>query len=203
LLLPVVATWTLVLVDPDTHDAGRTTVAATDGRCYDAWIHRGIGREEWSLHPDPMELLYEDSVGSSHASRSTPRYGPPPNWVAFPGPVGTRDTRAWGWPWLCLASEYELVPPYGSMPMAEKYEFSIAVRPRRKTYQLPTRPLWSGLRAEAGATAAVLAPAWVMALTSIRVVRRWRGSCPACGYDRRGLPADAKCPECGTAPARG
>jgi hypothetical protein len=27
--------------------------------------------------------------------------------------------------------------------------------------------------------------------------RRHRGHCPACGYDRRGLAADAKCPECG------
>jgi hypothetical protein len=28
-------------------------------------------------------------------------------------------------------------------------------------------------------------------------------ACKGCGYDRRGLPADAKCPECGTVPARG
>jgi hypothetical protein len=27
------------------------------------------------------------------------------------------------------------------------------------------------------------------------------GRCPKCGYDRRGLAADAKCPECGTVPA--
>jgi hypothetical protein len=33
------------------------------------------------------------------------------------------------------------------------------------------------------------------------VIRRHRvkaGVCPGCGYDRRGLAADAKCPECGT-----
>jgi hypothetical protein len=28
-------------------------------------------------------------------------------------------------------------------------------------------------------------------------------TCPNCNYDRRGLPAQAKCPECGTVPARG
>jgi hypothetical protein len=28
-------------------------------------------------------------------------------------------------------------------------------------------------------------------------------TCPNCNYDRRGLPADANCPECGTVPARG
>jgi hypothetical protein len=27
------------------------------------------------------------------------------------------------------------------------------------------------------------------------------GLCPKCGYDRHGLAADAKCPECGTVPA--
>jgi hypothetical protein len=27
------------------------------------------------------------------------------------------------------------------------------------------------------------------------------GLCPTCGYDRTGLAADAKCPECGTVPA--
>jgi hypothetical protein len=35
--------------------------------------------------------------------------------------------------------------------------------------------------------------------------RRWQraGLCPECGYDRRGLAADAKCPECGTVPEAG
>jgi hypothetical protein len=28
-------------------------------------------------------------------------------------------------------------------------------------------------------------------------------ACKGCGYDRRDLPAEAKCPECGTVPARG
>jgi hypothetical protein len=28
------------------------------------------------------------------------------------------------------------------------------------------------------------------------------GQCPECGYDRRGLATDAKCPECGTLPAK-
>jgi predicted Zn-ribbon and HTH transcriptional regulator len=43
-------------------------------------------------------------------------------------------------------------------------------------------------------------------LTSISAALLWYadrrrfklGSCSTCGYDRRGLPADAKCPECGT-----
>jgi hypothetical protein len=34
-----------------------------------------------------------------------------------------------------------------------------------------------------------------------RLARGMRGECRSCGYDRRGLAADAKCPECGTVPA--
>jgi rubrerythrin len=35
------------------------------------------------------------------------------------------------------------------------------------------------------------------------IVRRRmrRDLCPRCGYDRRGLAADAKCPECGSVPS--
>ena len=40
---------------------------------------------------------------------------------------------------------------------------------------------------------------WKSELRSER--KRRAGLCPSCGYDRRGLAADAKCPECGTVPA--
>jgi hypothetical protein len=33
-------------------------------------------------------------------------------------------------------------------------------------------------------------------------IRRRRGRCTTCGYDRRGLAAGAKCPECGTVPRK-
>jgi len=55
-------------------------------------------------------------------------------------------------------------------------------------------PLWAPLLV-AAITASVL---WPM---DHRADRRGRvGRCPKCGYDRRGLAADAKCPECGTVP---
>jgi hypothetical protein len=40
---------------------------------------------------------------------------------------------------------------------------------------------------------------WWPALLAL--FRRRRGLCGSCGYDRRGLAADAKCPECRTVPA--
>jgi hypothetical protein len=50
-------------------------------------------------------------------------------------------------------------------------------------------------------------PLWLCAFLSatvaLAILRPWRlyvgvGCCLGCGYDRRGLPDDAKCPECGT-----
>jgi hypothetical protein len=61
----------------------------------------------------------------------------------------------------------------------------------------------------------VVVPLWLpFALAAVPTSLLWRaelrrrrrirqGLCAGCGYDRRGLPADAKCPECGTVPARG
>jgi hypothetical protein len=58
-------------------------------------------------------------------------------------------------------------------------------------------PIWPGVVAFA-------APACILWLTDRR--SNWfrlAGACPKCGYDRRGLAADAKCPECGKLPERG
>ena len=53
------------------------------------------------------------------------------------------------------------------------------------------------------AFAGTLLTSLVLALISRRRKRRAeRGECPGCGYDRRGLAVDAKCPECGTGSVR-
>jgi hypothetical protein len=63
--------------------------------------------------------------------------------------------------------------------------------------RLPVQPLAGGMIADT----AIYAGAWSMigALASVgrRRLRKRRGVCPACQYDRRGLPAGAPCPECG------
>jgi hypothetical protein len=52
-------------------------------------------------------------------------------------------------------------------------------------------PLWAPFLAAAAPAAAL----WRPELRDRR--RRRSGRCPSCGYDRRGLTPDAKCPECG------
>ena len=64
----------------------------------------------------------------------------------------------------------------------------------------PTRILWRGLVANSltlGMIFAVLHALFVIAGAARVAVRRRAGKCPWCGYDRGGLAADAKCPECG------
>jgi hypothetical protein len=52
-------------------------------------------------------------------------------------------------------------------------------------------------------TLAFAAYFWLSEISAIRRRRRVKaGVCPGCRYDRRGLTADAKCPECGTVPAK-
>lgn len=61
---------------------------------------------------------------------------------------------------------------------------------------LPYRPLWLGFAVNTVLYSAL----WMPALCAGVIRRAWRlrhGRCLACGYDRRGLAAGARCPECG------
>jgi hypothetical protein len=79
------------------------------------------------------------------------------------------------------------------------------------TGRISLRPQWSSDRLQA----VVVLPLWIPFLVAaIPSALFWRrdhvltkraraGRCPACNYDRHGLTADAKCPECGAVPPSG
>jgi hypothetical protein len=82
------------------------------------------------------------------------------------------------------------------------------------TWEIPSRDFWNGAPWHAGlichrdhngwiAGLSLLYPCVLTAVSAALLWyadRRFRGChCSNCGYDRRGLGADAKCPECGAA----
>jgi hypothetical protein len=63
------------------------------------------------------------------------------------------------------------------------------------------RPVLPGLLVDAMVWTGLIAGVVALPRAAIWSRRRWRGGCPKCGYDLRGLESQAHCPECGTATA--
>jgi hypothetical protein len=114
------------------------------------------------------------------------------------GPAAT-DVRAW----IAIVSEAISRARWGrpAIPDALKRgessgaEFSTSSFAFNAAWRLLHDPVWPSIAFVLAAGLAVGA-CW----KPIRQLRRGPGACAACGYDRQGLPPDAKCPECG-APA--
>jgi hypothetical protein len=139
-----------------------------------------------------------------------------PDWVRVPqGNVTYCHTSVTGWPWPCWSCFDDLIPP----PAAEgrtareralnqsrllpQNTWSHAVVINRGTSQvvLPTLPLVRPLLADWGIFMLGIGVPLLIVRPVFRAIRASRGLCCSCAYDRRGLPADAKCPECATVPA--
>lgn len=74
---------------------------------------------------------------------------------------------------------------------------TIATRNTLDRFALPLLPLWPGFLINTLFYALLLFGAWRVPGVVRRTLRRRRGRCIACGYDRDGLDPDAACPECG------
>jgi hypothetical protein len=88
-----------------------------------------------------------------------------------PGPLTTERE----WRWRCWTSSFRATPLLPSVSRANG--LSVVV------------PLW---------IPAILLGAWAGLLWRAHLSSGDRWRCAWCGYDRRGLAADAACPECGT-----
>ncbi|MFI4881408.1 MAG: hypothetical protein ACIAQU_02360 [Phycisphaerales bacterium JB064] len=64
-------------------------------------------------------------------------------------------------------------------------------------FALPLLPLWPGFLINTLFYALLLFIAWRTPIFVRRTLRRRRGRCVGCGYDRDGLDPGAACPECG------
>ncbi len=104
-----------------------------------------------------------------------------------------------GWPMLSMHGRATMIfpPNTAAAPPHVQWEGLYEIVPLTNEYRLlPLRPIWPGVLFNTCLYAAMLA-FLVYAPGSIRrTLRRRRGQCVTCGYDRRGNPCGS-CPECG------
>lgn len=112
---------------------------------------------------------------------------------------------AYGFPWRCLRATVAInytKPVEGRVRYITGKDIGWHDGGYPEEGALPIGPIWLGLFGDTAVYAIVLFGILETAALVMRYRRRRRGSrglC-ACGYDRSGLAADTKCPECGLIP---
>jgi hypothetical protein len=215
------ALWTKVPQYP------RTTIGSVLwwGRAWDAAeLHRPGVIDVWWGDQEPenpgmsarqiVEKQNEDCRRLAAKRPGTVVRTAPPWWGTFsraeaptgPAVVMGSDT-AYGWPWPCLwyqvLGRYDIptrtasaTSIHGAWLLSAPNSIEVVAHDYRA---LPLCPILRGLFGDtalfgAGWFALLIAPSVVR-----RAIRRRRGACVGCGYDLRGTPAGAACPECGVA----
>jgi hypothetical protein len=106
--------------------------------------------------------------------------------------IVSSDTWA-GWPGRALWCGGR-----GSFPLEGALELPPILAQRLNVRKLPARILPLGFALNTLFYAAVVLGMVECVAFARRRVRRSKGRCPSCGYDRAGLANGAACPECGT-----
>lgn len=106
-----------------------------------------------------------------------------------------------GWPCAALAwwTQYEEDWSTRKLVQSERRAWTLtSASPKNIPLRFPLHVRWEGLIVNTVVWAVL---AWSPLAVGL-AVRRWlrgrRGGCLTCGYDLRGLPTNAPCPECGT-----
>jgi hypothetical protein len=108
-----------------------------------------------------------------------------------------------GWPLLALR-EWEMwtqAAP-GVAPRAERLGLVVHVQGEYRKYRLMLSPVPIGFGLDTAFYACMAFTVWSAPGFVIRGLRRARGRCASCSYDRSGLPPGAPCPECAAKPPR-
>ena len=183
----------------------------------------GACRRTWEIRMDAADTFpaYQPVVGKQyfHGWSFTPKRLPQPDWghltalrsASLHG-YRTGCEHATGWPFLSMW--YEITPYFlnpskkpeivAGLPLVDQPPspfgpgqpfIACDISAMRA---LPMKPIWSGIAADT----AVYAGAFLVIRRTVPIRswwRRHRGVCVACGYDLHGLPASARCSECGRA----
>lgn len=119
-------------------------------------------------------------------------------WWAAPSPRGSGaniNTAASGWPLPALRTTYD-----NNNPALRTITRRWGSTNQRREWLVPNQVIWPGFLANSLGFAAGFFPV----LTGLSILRTRtrvrRGECRFCRYQRRGLPSDAPCPECGRTP---
>jgi hypothetical protein len=184
LILSVALSWAFVLLDPAQPDIRNYLHVGPRAQYYLATRTRGTGREMWTARWVPR-----DSYALPDA----------PPWVPMPAErENYRLTEAWGWPRPCLMQHGYLFQTGWEADREQSFTWNY----RGKTYQFPTRIIWTRLAINAAVLGVGSGLAIIAAVATVRAARVWlrrrRGKCPQCGYDISTLRAGAPCPECGS-----
>jgi hypothetical protein len=79
----------------------------------------------------------------------------------------------------------------------EQWFYLLRLGDKQRGLRLPWFPLWPGFALNTLFYAGLAWGLWQVPLAIRRRRRRRMNRCVKCGYDRAGIAADAKCPECG------
>lgn len=116
-----------------------------------------------------------------------------------------------GWPVGSMWSSYDQQPSAGYWWFKARDGIVVAAAPASPDHfallsprerVLPTRVVWGGFLMSTLFWGAVWCVLVFGPIVLRRAMRRRRGACEGCGYDRGGLADDGACPECGGAAKR-
>ena len=171
------------------------TCAWSPGGVWRSWTLNLVGSEIDAAPNRSARACFEQAIARTYSDGIPPPYHPPAPpiraWRFYE--AGWPCTAFWGWVRRDITHAGTQEQRSGLVTLPRLRSLSGQVT----TVDVPYRPLWGGLLVDTG----LFGACWLAMIATPgavrRLVRRRRGRCPACGYDRTGLEAQVACPECG------